>query len=374
MTIKYQPETNQDTVSNRVNVIQDTSVFRPESEILSDSASSTIETLQDSLPGKIVQAKESYRPDSVIRKDSGSIRKLTSIKPSPVLQQAEQPGMVTPDLCRRNAIADITYYNPDFIIGSIESTGTNNFPFLFTEKTRQIQTEKKASLVKHLKPGQNIPRKLFHDDWALGIIFAAIILFSVIRATSRSITVGTARFFLFRGTKDESSRDMMGIFQWQSTVLNLSSFIIIGLFVYFAADYYKLIPPAIPGILFWLISLGTIIAAVTLRHLVCYLTGILSGQKEVFHDYLHTVYQSYRFNALILFILIILMSYASFLSDKSYFIIGALLFSSLYLIRILRLFIIFINRNISIFYLILYLCALEILPVLIITKYFSGLT
>ena len=341
MTIRYQPETIQDTVSNSAIVIQDSSGFKLESVILSDSV---------------------------------SIKKASAIKPTAVIQQTDSLSTVLPGLCRRNAIADITYYNPDYIIGSIEIPGTNYFPLLFTEKTRQMQTEKKASVVKHLKPGQDIPPKLFHDDWALGIILAAIILFSVIRATSRNITPGITRFFLFRGTKDESLRDMMGIFQWQSTVLNLSSFLITGLFIYYAADYYKLIPPGISGILFWLISLGTIIAAVTFRHLICNITGVLSGQEEVFRDYLHTVYQSYRFNALFLFILIIMMSYTSFLSDKSYFIISTILFSTLYLIRILRLLIIFINRNISIFYLILYLCALEILPVLIITKYLSGLT
>jgi hypothetical protein len=342
MTIRYWPETHQDTVSNRGNVIT-------------------------------IQTTAGNRSDSLTQKYTGSVKKASAFNPSPVFQ-ADSLGMAVPDLCGRNSIADITYYNPDFIIGSIGHSGTNTFPFLFIEKTRRIQTEKKAALEKHLKPGQILPRRPFHDDWALGIILAAIILFSVTRATAKSIAPGIARFFLFRGTKDESLRDIMGIFQWQSTVLNLSSFLITGLFLYFAADYYQLIPPEIPGILFWLISLGTIIAAVTLRHLVCKITGILSGQEEVFRDYLHTVYQSYRFNALFFFILIILMSYAGFLSGKGYIITGILLFSSLYLIRILRLFIIFINRNISIFYLILYLCALEILPVLIITKYFSGLT
>ncbi len=52
---------------------------------------------------------------------------------------------------------------------------------------------------------------------------------------------------------------------------------------------------------------------------------------------------------------------------------GIIVLGILYLIRVLRLFVIFINRNISILYLILYLCALEILPILISVKYISGL-
>jgi len=41
--------------------------------------------------------------------------------------------------------------------------------------------------------------------------------------------------------------------------------------------------------------------------------------------------------------------------------------------RIIKLFSIFLNRNISILYLILYLCALELLPVVVLIKYFAGL-
>jgi hypothetical protein len=44
-----------------------------------------------------------------------------------------------------------------------------------------------------------------------------------------------------------------------------------------------------------------------------------------------------------------------------------------YLLRTFRLFLIFLKRNISVLYLILYLCALEILPVLILIRYFNQL-
>lgn len=277
-------------------------------------------------------------------------------------------------VCMRNAIADITYYNHEYIISSIEPFCSNLFPVLFTEKTRQMYSDRKTTVEKYLKSGQNLPQKPFHDDWTIGIILAAIFLFTLVRTTTKSHLPGITRFFLFRGTKEESSRDITGIFQWPSTMLNLSSFLVIGLFTYFTADYYKLIPPVIPGVVVWLISVGSIIFAVTIRHLICIITGFLSGQEEVFRDYIHTVYQSYRFCALLLFILVIMMSYTGFLPIISYFIIGAILFLSLYLLRIFRLFIIFINRNISIFYLILYLCALEILPFLIVIEYFSGLT
>jgi hypothetical protein len=101
--------------------------------------------------------------------------------------------------------------------------------------------------------------------------------------------------------------------------------------------------------------------------------GNLSGESEVFNEYLLNVYQSYRFSSLIVFTLVILLVYTAVLPTSVYFIAGVIVLIIFYLIRVLRLFLIFMKRNISILYLILYLCALEILPVLILVKYFTGL-
>ncbi|MBK9388870.1 MAG: DUF4271 domain-containing protein [Bacteroidetes bacterium] len=279
----------------------------------------------------------------------------------------------TTSVCSRSPVADVTFYNPDYIIRSVDPVFLSTFPYQFTEKTIKIREAKKASLEKHLHNGQVLPHRLFHDDWVIGILLLTLVLFSLVQATSKNFFHGITRYFLFRGTNEEGTRDMIGMFQWQSTLLNLSSFMIISVYACFAASYYALIPDVIPDFIAWIIALGSVIVSVTLRHLACTGTGVLSDQRSVFHDYLHTVYQSYRFGAFFLFFHVIMMAYTGFQADKGYFLSGAAILIILYLIRIFRLLLIFINRNISIFYLILYLCALEILPVLITIKYFSGL-
>jgi hypothetical protein len=279
----------------------------------------------------------------------------------------------TSSVCRRNPIADITYTNPDYIIRELDPMPANSFPYLFTERTSRINAEKKAVILQHLKDGKDLPPKLFHDDWIIGILLLAILLFSVARTSLKSFIPDISRFFFFRGTNEEGSRDLLGIFQWKSTLLNFSSFLIIGIYAYFAASYYRIFPWELPDFINWLICFGVIVIALTLRHITCFITGLFSGESSVFLDYLHTVYQSYRFASVFLFILAIMMAYTSLLEIRFYFLTGVIVLSILYLIRIFRLLIIFINRNISIFYLILYLCALEILPVSITIKYFSGL-
>lgn len=287
--------------------------------------------------------------------------------------QSVNQGNDTSLVCIRNSIADITFYDSSNVVTKIVSGAPNSFPVIFIEKNIKMQSEVRASIIKHLKPGQDLPVKILHDDWIILIILVSAFLFLLIRTASKSMLPEVTRFFLFRGINVPSSRDVGGLFHWQSTILNLISFLIIGLFAFYAASYFNLIPVNIRGIVFWGISIFAIVSLVTLRHIVCEIIGNASGEKEVFREYLLGVYQFYKFSALFLLLNIILFSYTILLPLKEGIILGIIVLGIMYLIRVIRLFIIFINRNISIFYLILYLCALEILPVLVSVKYFSGL-
>lgn len=274
-------------------------------------------------------------------------------------------------VCKRNSIADITFSDSSSFIKSVEIPGRNGALLFLTEKSRIKQAEKREILVKHLKGGESIPLPKFHDDWLLLIILATAFLFSLIRINSKNLQ-SSIRFFLFRGINDSVSRETGGLFHWQSTILNLVSFFIISLFGYYIAAFYDLIPQGISGIVFWLLTLAVIIFSFTLRNAICALTGNLSGQKDVFNEYLVAIYQSYHYSALIIFIFIILISYTILLPAGVFLVAGIVALGLMYLLRIFRLLIIFMNRNISIFYLILYLCALEILPAAIAIRYFTG--
>jgi len=148
---------------------------------------------------------------------------------------------------------------------------------------------------------------------------------------------------------------------------------IIGLFAYCAAEWYDLIPAGIPPPVFMVISLAVVILGVTSRHFICLVAGNLSDERELFNEYLVNVYSSYRFSAVIIFGVVIMLVYTVILPPEFVITIGVIVLIILYLIRVVRLLLIFMKRNFSLLYLILYLCALEILPVLIIVKYFTGL-
>jgi hypothetical protein len=284
-----------------------------------------------------------------------------------------QDSSGTDTVCFRNAISDVTFYDSANIITRLVSNHPEGFPFIFIKENIRRETETRLLLDKHLREGRELPYKSFHDDWIIIVIIAVIFLYGLIGTVSKKTFHELTKFFYFRNIGDPVLGDTGGLFHWESTLINLVSFINISLFAWCGAIYYEIIPSGFSGILLLLSLLGVIIAAITIRHIICTLTGNISGEKEAFNEYLLTVYQSYRFLALLMFFLVVLIAYTNIFPVKNLLLAGFILFFSIYLIRITRLFLIFINRNISISYLILYLCALEFLPVVISVKYFTGM-
>ncbi|MBN2402729.1 MAG: DUF4271 domain-containing protein [Spirochaetes bacterium] len=273
----------------------------------------------------------------------------------------------------RNSISDVTFYDTTNIVTRIRSDHTDQFPFLFIEKNRIMEKKATEMIMGHLKNGKEIPPTLFHEDWITIIIVVSAFLYAGISAFPERLVNGIRGFFLFRSSGENSTGDTGGIFHWQSTLFNLVSLLNTSLFIYCCFAWYNLSLPGIRGIIFWLLIFLTIVAALIIRHLTCFLTGKISGERAAFNEYTNTIYQFNRLLAFILFIITILISYTRFLPVKSLFLTGFIISAGLYTMRIIKLFYIFLNRNISILYLILYLCALELLPVVVLIKYFAGL-
>jgi hypothetical protein len=309
------------------------------------------------------------KTDTVKISDSLPVRKILV----PKTFKAEPPAPDTTSVCERNIIADVTFSDPANLVNRIERHYTNGFPWKFLEINRERELTEKQAILGHLKGGKEIPARYFHDDWIVILILACAFIYTLIRTTSRKLFPEMTRFFLFRGINDPASRDIQGLFHWQSTLLNLISFFNIALFSYCTASYFEFIPDRVSGILIWLIAVGLIVAAISARHALCAITGNISDEKDAFREYIITVYHSYRYIGIILFTLVIFISFSKLFPEKLLFFTGFIAAGVFYLVRVMRLFMIFIKRNISILYLILYLCALEFLPVMILLKYFTGL-
>lgn len=279
----------------------------------------------------------------------------------------------TTSVCTRNSIADATFYDPSGLFRNIDGSQPVFFPFRNIENPVEVFTEHRAKVSGNLRDGSLIPMKPLHHDWLIGVIFLSAYLWLIVRPANRSFFREMTRFVLFRGINESSSRDIGALFTWQSTILNFVTFTIMALFLYSFAELRNTIPQGISPFVFMLICLGAIIAGITSRHFICNAAGSLSDRQEVFDEYLVTVYKSYRFVSILLLAIVIMLAYSVVFPENFLLRAGFAVLLIFYLLRTFRLFLIFIKRNISVLYLILYLCALEILPVLILIRYFNQL-
>ena len=319
------------------------------------------------------------KPDTSVSKQvlqTDTIRILDSVpqKRREVRQVIEKPEIIdTISVSERSHISDITFYDSANIITKISRNQINGFPLKFIERNRKRESESNAALFKSLRAGEKVAERPFHDDWIIFMILIAAFFYASLPAFSRKLFPGATRYFLFRGIGEPESREITELFHFQSTIFNLVTFFNLALFIFCLASYYEIIPARFSGFTVWSIALGIVILSITLRHIATIILGWLSSQTELWDEYIITIYQTYRYTAFAFFILVIFLAYSDILTPKAFFFIGYFAFAALYFMRIARLFLIFLKRNVSILYLILYLCALEFLPVAVLIKYVTGL-
>jgi hypothetical protein len=117
--------------------------------------------------------------------------------------------------------------------------------------------------------------------------------------------------------------------------------------------------------IFFMLMFG-VMAMYFIKSLTCLVTGIIFKAWPVFEEYVHNFYMLNKNLGLYLFV------FNLFIPFVNPVIAGILLKAGLgvviffYLLRILRGFQIIFHKEVSIYYMILYFCTLEVLPIIIL--------
>ncbi|MCA1757357.1 MAG: DUF4271 domain-containing protein [Bacteroidales bacterium] len=215
-------------------------------------------------------------------------------------------------------------------------------------------------------------RSPYRSDWLFGLLLLPIILTAVISATSGNRTETLTRTVLRQSYSSTIYRSLatpsftVTMTGWILTTISFANIL------YFSHIAFSFYPFCLTGPLLWLTDLAIVSVCIAARYLITVLTGQTSGQTDLFREYLFNVSSFYRFTAIIIAPLNFMVSYLDVIPERITVISTVSIVGILLLMRELRLIHLFIRGRFSIFYLILYLCALEIGPLLIFVKYLSG--
>jgi len=209
--------------------------------------------------------------------------------------------------------------------------------------------------------------KQVNYDWLTGILIAVLILFATVRH-SYSKYLETLFHSVFNySTASRMFQEKNYSFIHAAFRLEVYFYIILSVFVFQLFNYFNLSIPY-KNIGLFIYSFGIVLGYFVLKKFIYRLLGIIVEGTTETSEYLFNMDNINRVTGLALFPVVLLLAFAPFHKLMWLIIIGAIVVVFLYFSLLSRGFLILMRKQFSIFYLFLYFCTLEFLPLVLFYK------
>ncbi len=260
---------------------------------------------------------------------------------------------------------------------------SNNFLFHIPASSSYYKGKQKTSVLKEKNSGEQkavetipqikeIPREKeksdIQSDWITFVLIFLFLLIGWSRLFFKKYFHNLIRSFHFYNYAQILYNESNSITIRSAVSLNINYFIVGGLFIFQSLHFYN--PQLIhySGIKEMFFYSLILIFWYVWNYLMAHFVGAVFKKSEAFHLYFQN-YNLYRkIFGLTIFPMVVAIQFTPDEIKSIFIYSGILLFGIIYLMHILRGLQIFMKKNISLFYLILYLCALEFLPILVWLK------
>jgi len=205
-------------------------------------------------------------------------------------------------------------------------------------------------------------------DWITILLIGSFLLLGWIRFFNKKYLVSLIKAVVSYQESNTLYREKNSLMEKASFMVNLLFISNISVFVIQLKHFFSIKPGGLEDYLLYFIVFGAITGLYVFRGISTSLIGFIFLKQKVFSEYFHNINIFTKNTGLFLLPIVITLQFLSY--EYLAFIIytGIILIALLYLLQIVRSFQIIIRKNVSIFYMILYLCAFEFAPFLIIYK------
>jgi hypothetical protein len=210
-------------------------------------------------------------------------------------------------------------------------------------------------------------------DWLLGIFLFLVVLFVWIRTFYSKFfsTLGNALLSYHLSLKLFEERNVL--LQRVSIVLDFIYVIVFSVFLFEFVEYFGFLGTKMKGFNLFLLLLNIVMMYAILRTIVLRLTGSLFLARPLFSEYIHNTLVINKGLGIALFPVVVLAQYLPNNLIPVVLVLGFIVVAAAFILKSLRSYQIILRRDVLIFYLILYLCTLEILPLLLGFKFVKTL-
>jgi len=208
-------------------------------------------------------------------------------------------------------------------------------------------------------------------DWLIGIVLFVLIIITWVRVVFKKVVLQMIKSTYNTTLLPKLFRERNSLYFKVSAILNITYVIILSLFIYEILEIYEISPFNYNNLsLFLLISVSILVVYLT-KFIVYKILGQLFQRQKLSSELLHCHFLFHKTIGLLLFPLVASIPFIPQFIGLLFIKISIIIFILASIYRVFRIIIITIQSKLSIFYLILYLCTLEIIPILAIYKIFE---
>ena len=214
-----------------------------------------------------------------------------------------------------------------------------------------------------------------NNDWILALILAALFIIAWVKVFQHKKLKQYLNAFGNENLAGKISREEKVFSEQASVLLFISSLIALSLFIFQIINFYgfRLINFNQPVHLFFFKILLIVLGAIILKLMVLKTAGFIFKTNKLASDYAFTIVLFINILSFLLLPIVIAIEYMPMISDENFILIGVIITLLIFLYRNYRGFVLGNSeRSVSKFYLFLYLCTLEILPLIVLFKAFTG--
>ena len=231
----------------------------------------------------------------------------------------------------------------------------------------ELKTEKVVPINKLFDPS---PRHFEIDSWQTILLIVAIFLLGFVKAFSSGRFKQTLKAVINFGVAQEITREEKVFFHNVNILLTITHILAFSLLIYQVQELISYSQTASYSLVNYLIIIIFIITTYSIKYIFSFVLFYFFDATNIFSEYSFSI--SLYNNLLgVLLLPILCLAYYSYLDFNFILYYLALPVISLtFIFRIIRLYFLGITKGISFFYIFLYICALEILPLVVLFRIF----
>ncbi len=212
-----------------------------------------------------------------------------------------------------------------------------------------------------------------YSDWIFIYLLVLLGLFAWIRLYYRSILTQTLQASTNFQMASRMFKDNSLLQSQLDKILYGYYFLCTALLLYVIEGKLNLKPYGLQEVSLYLFNLALLVALFFSRIVLVILTGFLFNRTIIFREYLYNTFIFNKILSLSILPLLLFVLYTEGIVQEVLFWITLAIVAAVLVMRIYRGFIFSFKKDVLIFYMFLYLCALELVPLVLLYRWLEGI-